>query len=233
MIEISLLDNKLTPNPVDRRAMVQNRKKKRVKDLINQITGPGSILKDTECVAVIEAFLKAIAGNLQEGYGLQTEYFSLVPEVSGVFEDENDRFDPARHEVTLGLRLGTPMKEALEKVKVTVIPHDTPMPVIKQVFDRKSKSTNDIITPGHSLDIEGDLLKIADEADMEQGVFLINPQKGEEVRISYFYQNTPKVLEVELPDTLKKGTYELEVRTHVNKAKELRTGFSPFYLRVE
>jgi hypothetical protein len=232
MIEISLLDNKLTPNPVDCRAMVQNRKKKRIKDLVDQITGPGSILKDTECVAVVDALFKAIAKNLTEGYGLQTEYFSFVPEVSGVFEDENDRFDPARHEVTLGLRLGTPMKEALQKVKVTVIPHDTPMPVIKKVFDRKSKSTNDIITPGHALDIEGDLLKIIDEADVDQGVFLINPQKGEEVRISYFYQNTPKLLEVELPDTLKKGTYELEVRTHVNKANELRTGFSSFQLRV-
>jgi len=110
--------------------------------------------------------------------------------------------------------------------------HDTPIPVIKKVFDRKSKSTNDIITPGHALDIEGDLLKIIDEADMDQGVFLINPQKGEEFRISYFYQNTPKMLQVELPDDLKKGTYELEVRTHVYNAKELRTGFIPFQLRV-
>ena len=233
MLYISLVDNKLTPNdPNDRMAMVQNRRQKTVKDIVDQMTGRGSILKSTECNAVIQDTFRVIMENLLEGYGFTSEYLSLEPSVSGVFVDENDRYDPARHQVELNLRLGAPFKETLAKVPVAVVPHNIPMPVIKQVFDRKSKTTNQLLTPGHVLDITGELLKIEDEADANQGVFLINTQKAEEVKVDYFYQNTPKALQVEIPDNLKKGTYRLEVRTAVYKIKEVRTGFAPFTLTV-
>ena len=149
-----------------------------------------------------------------------------------MFEDEDDRFDPARHQVALNLKLKQPMKDALSQLKVEVIPHNTPLPLIKKVFDRKSRTTNDRLTPGHQLDIHGDLLKIGDEAAEDQGVYLVNTSNAEETKIAYFFQNTAKTLEVELPEDLKAGTYRLEVRTAVYNAKAIRTGYSPIVLTV-
>ena len=233
MLQISLADNKLTIDDLeDRMAVVQNRKQKSVADIVNQLTVEGSILKPTECEAVITGMLRTIVKNLREGYGFQSDYFSLTPSVSGVFVNDKDRFDPARHQVELNLRLSAPMKEALDQVKVEVIPHTAPVPVIRQVFDRKSKTTNDRLTPGHTLEISGTLLKIEEPTAAEQGVFLVNTNKDEEVKLPYLYQNTPKMLQAELPDTLKRGTYRLEVRTAVYNIREVRTGAAPFTLTV-
>ena len=234
MLLISLLDNKLTPNdPHDRRAIVQNLRYITVAELVDQLTQEGSILKPTECNAVINAAFRTITNNLREGYGFASDHFSMTPSVSGVFVNDEDRYDPARHQVELNLRLGAPMKEALGQVKVKVVPYNTPMPTIKQVFDRKSKTTNQQLTPGYTLEITGELLKVEDEADAQQGVFLVNTQKAEELKIDHFYQNTPKTLQVELPDNLKKGTYRLEVRTTVYRGSEIRTGFAPFNLTAQ
>ena len=233
MLEISLADNKLTKDdPNDRMAIVQNRKQKNVDDLVAQLTVEGSILKPTECEAVIKGVFQKIVANLREGYGFQSDYFSLTPSVSGVFVNDDDRFDAQRHQVELNLRLSAPMKEALGQVRVEVVPHTIPMPAIKRVFDQKSKTTNDQLTPGHTLEITGERLKITDEAADEQGVFLVNTQRAEEVKAPHLYLNTPKSLHVELPDTLRKGTYRVEVRTAVYNVKEVRTGFSSFTLNV-
>ena len=234
MLQISLVDNKLTKDdPDDRMAIVQNRKQKTVADIIEQLTVEGSILKPTECEAVITGVLRMILKNVREGYGFESEYFSLTPSVAGVFTNDGDRYDPRRHQVALNLRLSAPMKEALTQVKVEVVPHTTPVPVIKQTFDRKSKTTDDQLTPGHSLEISGTLLKIEDPTDESQGVFLVNTSRDEEVKMGYLYQNNPKMLQAELPETLRKGTYRLEVRTAVYQGKEVRTGSAPFTLTVK
>ena len=233
MLQISLVNNKLTvDDPHDCMAQVQNRQQLTTAAVVKQITGKGSILKSTECNAVINDLFEAIADNLRQGHGFTCDYFSLEPSVSGVFVNDEDRYDPKRHQVELNLRLGSPLKKALAEMEVKVLPHNTPVPTIKKVFDRKSKTTNEQLTPGYTLDITGDLLKIEDETAAEQGVFLVNTQRAEEVKIGHLFLNVAKTLEVELPDNLKKGTYRLEVRTAVYKVKEVRTGAAPFLLTV-
>lgn len=233
MLQIALVDNKLTTEDLeDCMAQVQNRQPLTTADVVKQITGKGSILKPTECNAVINDVLEAITDNLRQGRGFTCDHFSLEPSVSGVFVNEQDRYDPARHQVELNLRLGSPMREALSQVKVEVLPHNVPMPVIKQAYDRGSKTTNGELTPGNTLEITGQRLKIEDETAAEQGVFLVNTQKNEEVKISHLFLNVDKTLHAELPKTLTAGVYRLEVRSAVNKAQEVRTGTASFTLTM-
>jgi hypothetical protein len=233
MLQISLIDNKLTVDDLeDRMAQVQNRQQMTTADVVKQITGKGSILKPTECNAVINDVLEAITTNLREGYGFTCDYFSLEPSVSGVFVNDQDRFDRARHQVELNLRLGSPIKQALADVKVEVLPHDVPVPVIKQTYDHGSLTTNEQLTPGQTLVIKGQRLKIEDMSAAAQGVFLLNTQKNEEVKVAVLHENVDKTLHAKVPESLKKGTYRLEVRTAVNKSKEVRTGSAPFILAV-
>lgn len=51
MLKHFLVDNPLTEDPLDCRAQVLAYQRKRIEDIVSQITIPGSILKETECVS--------------------------------------------------------------------------------------------------------------------------------------------------------------------------------------
>ncbi len=223
MLYIKLVDNPLTKDdPNDCRAMVVNYKKKKMIQIVKQIAVPGSILKETECEAVIKRFLQILAGNLHEGIGFESEYMVIAQGVNGVFANNQAPFDRSRHEVTMLARAGEEFQKALDSVEVVIVDHIKPKPMIKSTFDTKSKS-DEKITADRLLDIDGDLLKIEDETDPTQGVFLVSTQKEKEMRVDYIHYNSPKKLQVEIPATLKTGEkYRLEVRSRVYGGKELR-----------
>ncbi len=235
MLLYSLVDNPLTvDNKEDCRAQVQDYTYRQIEDIVNQITVPGSILKDTECVAVINAFLKAITANLEAGIGFECDYLALSQSIAGVFVDKNDRFDANRHRVRLNLRVGEPTKAVLKRVPVSKVKANVLLPEPEGVYDRKSRTTDQIITAGHSADLTGERLKIENTDDPQQGVFLVNTQKKEEIKITYLHQNTAKTLQVEWPDTLKSGQeYRLEVRTTINGSQAVRTGTRATLLTVK
>ena len=234
MLKHSLVDNPLTQDTDDCRAQVQEYRYKRIEDIVSQLTVSGSILKPTECVAVINGFFKTLAVNLEEGIGFESDYLTLTHSIAGVFTDKSDRFDPARHRVKLNLRAGESLKDALRRVKVHKVKAIPALPEIETVYDWSSRTTNQTLTPGSSVDVGGELLKVTDQENSEQGVFLVNTQKIEKIRIAYLHQNTAKKLQLSLPNTLKTGnSYKLEVRTTINGGQEVRTGVSAFTLQVK
>ncbi len=224
MLYIKLVDNPLTQDPNDCRAMVANYKKKKISQIVRQITIPGSILKETECEAVIKRFLQILAENLHEGVGFDSEFLTISQGINGVFTNNRDSFDRSRHEVTLAAHAGEEFRKALDSVEVVIVDHVQPKPVIKSVFDVKSKSS-ELLTPDRMFDIYGDLVKIENEADPVQGVFLVSTQQEEEIRVNYLHHNGVTKLQVEIPEGLTSGSkYRLEIRTTVNKSKDIRTG---------
>lgn len=234
MLKYSLVDNPLTDDPNDCRAQVQEYRRKRIEDIVTQLTVAGSILKDTECIAVINGFLKTLAHNLSEGVGFDSDYLTLTHSVAGVFADKNDRFDPNRHQVKLNLRTGEPMKTALQQVKVEKVDATLSVPEISAVYDWNSRTTNQQLTAGGSVDISGRWLKVTNPEDTTQGVFLVNTKKDEKIRITYLHQNTRKKLQLSLPSTLRSGQeYRVEVSTIINETQEVRTGMSNFVLTVQ
>ncbi len=90
MLKYSLYDNPITPDPTDFMAVVQDSEKVTVEELIKEVTVPGSILKETECVAVFHAILKALGKKLHEGKGFTSEYLVLDHSIKGVFTSEDD-----------------------------------------------------------------------------------------------------------------------------------------------
>lgn len=232
MLEIKLVDNPLTPDPTDFRAMVVNYKKRRLTDIVKQITIPGSILKETECEAVSKRFLQILAENLRQGIGFESEFLVISQGVSGVFSSNKGPFDPSRHEVTLQVHAGEEFQKALAAVEVVIVGHEQPRPVIRKVFDTKAKTTESL-TPGYMFDIQGDLIKIEDETDPAQGVFLINTKDEAEVRVEYIHHNGTKNLQVEIPEGLTSGDrYRLEIRSAIRGSKDIRKGLYEHVLTV-
>lgn len=222
-LKYALYDNPLTPDPTDFAAKVQNQQNKTIKDVINQITGSGSILKPTECNAVLTAFFNQIAQNISEGTGFYSEYFSLSPSMRGVFTDEDDRFDPTRHELVINLVGGKSFKEALNSMQLEKVKPSLPnQPQVVRFYDIMSDTTTQI-TKGGLIELKGERLKVnEDEAD--EGIFIINTADATATKVARMHQNYPGNLQALVPASLAAGSYTIEVRNRAHKGKEIRTG---------
>ncbi len=146
-INYVLHPNLITPEPDVCRAIVVNKTTFIIDDLVKQITGEGSILKETECTAVINAILKRIGLNLAEGICFQSEYFSVGMEMSGVFTSDKDKFDASRHLLYPNLIPGKAWKESLNNVKLEKLTAEENKPKPETIVDLKSKTSDQTLSP--------------------------------------------------------------------------------------
>ncbi len=223
--------NLITSNPDVWRAIVVNRNIYFIEDVVKQMTGEGSILKETECVAVIMSFLKRIGVNLTEGIGFQSDYFSVGIEMSGVFTDEKDKFDADRHHIYPNLNPGKIWKENLSIVKPEKVSAEESRPRPESIIDMKSKTSNLNISPGGMAEVNGLHLKV-DETAADEGIFFISTNGGGETKVNYLYMNYPKSLQFEIPQSMVAGNYKIEVRNRAHGGKNLRIGTLEFTLQV-
>lgn len=223
MMNYALHDNVLTPDQYDRMAIVQDTVKCTTQDLVNDITSEGSILKPTECNAVIAATFRALGQRLQKGEGFISEFLLIDRSISGVFDNDDDRFDPERHQIKANVRLGSTLAKMAEQSPVKKVLTIKKLPVPETFRDLKTKTFNDRLTPGSFAEIVGKDLKIDDLDNPEEGVFFID-QGGTVTRVADVANNYPGKLTIEVPDTLSKGEYTLEVRTVRRGTQTLRKG---------
>ena len=230
-INYVLHPNPITPDPDDCRAIVVNRTIYSVKDIVKQITGEGSILKETECNAVIEAFLKKIGLNLIEGICFQSEHLSVGIEITGVFINDKDKFDATRHFVYPNLNPGKTWKENLYTAKLERVFTEENKPKPESIIDMKSKTSDQSLSPGGMAELQGQMLKI-DQALNDEGIFLISENGGIETKVDYLHQNYPKSLQFEIPENLVPGTYKIHVRNRAHNGKTIRIGILEYSLHV-
>lgn len=233
MLHYSLYDNHFTADdPDDRLARPVDVTVHTRADLIEAITGLGSILKPTETEAVIDNYWQTIAGYIQKGEGYSDDYISTRFGISGVFQDDEDQFDPARHKVMVSIVLKDSLTDVADDISLRKVDSRHIVPEVEQIYDWGSGTNDDILTPGDVLEVTGTHLKILDNADGE-GVFFVNQSDGTEAEASQLRTNEPKTLTLRIPKDLAAGTYRLEVRNTTYHSETLRTGLFTPELTVE
>ncbi|WP_421919159.1 DNA-binding domain-containing protein [Marinifilum sp.] len=232
MYYYTLYDNKLTQdNPDDCMAKSVNSVVKTEEDLFKSLTAPGSILKDVEVKAVKSEIWKTIISFLEEGYGYRDENISIRLDISGKFEDKDDRFDPDRHKVNISIVPGKSLKKACKEIKPQFVKATSVKPEIESVYDWISDTSDDVLSPGGTLEISGEDLKIYTQPT-GQGVFFINKSNGQETLAAMPRMNEPKMLSLRVPE-LVAGTYRIEIRNSARNAKKLRVGTTPTEFTVK
>ena len=231
-MDYTTIENKLTKdNPNDFMGKVVNNVIKNEDDLVIDLTKPGSILKETEVRAVKKDIWKNIIGYISEGFIYRDEYISIRLDISGVFEGEGDRFDHNRHAINLTIVPGKELKEAVKNIKPRYVKANNKLPEVEDVYDWGSNTNNNELTPGDTLEISGNELKIYTEPE-GQGVFFINKSTGEETVATRLRTNEPKSLSLRVPD-LEAGTYRIEIRNTTKRGKTIRTGLTPAEFTVK
>jgi hypothetical protein len=223
MLKYALYRNHLTEGENDFSAIPLSLTNKKIEDIIAQITKPGSILKQTECVAVIHDFFRAISENLVEGTGFISEYIRIQPRISGVFEGQDDQFDEQRHQKQISVSAAGVLRGAISRLKVEKVLPNVRTPMIESVYDLKTQSYDNTLSPGHMIEIRGSRLKVHMEQP-DEGIFLINDADGAATRLDHVHGNLPSTLSAMLPEGLAAGDYTVEVRTRLSGNSSLFTG---------
>ena len=224
----------LYPNPLKEnyKAQAQNIETYALDDVVNQMTREGSILKPTECYAVLNAFFDQLAANLQKGIGFQSDYLRLMPGIKGAFEAKEDSFDPKKHKTVANVSAGKALKKAANKMETKKIDATPPKAAhIKQVQSLASQVQPPEIATGRPIEIKGELLKV-DLEQPDEGVFLIHTTTQQTIPLTSIYRNYPSIIQCIVPDALPAGHYYLEIRNRPFRTKTLRTARFPQHLLV-
>lgn len=192
-------------------------------DLLDRMVWSGSTLTRAEVLGVFEELIRCIEEFVTDGGSVHTPLFTIAPSITGVFKNKKDQFHDNRHQVRLRIQAGARLRDMEQKIKVKKIDPALQKPQIFALYDMASKTCNNILTPGRGATISGKQLQF-DEADPEQGIFLISDDTDQAIRISSeLMRNMPKELIFIVPD-LQPGKYHLEIRNLLNRSKVLRTG---------
>lgn len=175
-LKYSTRNNPLTQEADECMAQIQDVETLSEEDLVQEIVVPGGVT-NTQVQAVVTAMKEAILKKLGQGYGIRTALVHYFPTISGVFTDEDDTFDPARHTVNIKTTPTRMVKEAAKHISLQKVTSTKRIPVINRFMDTATDTRDNLITPGLVAEIKGELLKL-DPSDLSQGVFLIDAQKN-------------------------------------------------------
>ncbi|TAJ13929.1 DUF4469 domain-containing protein [Marinilabiliaceae bacterium JC017] len=227
-----LKDLKITPDENDFAAIPSEVIYRDRSDLIKQIIKQeGTILKETETQAGVDALFKFILKNFEQGIGYRDDVITITPTIQGVFNGSDDRFDRERHTVTASLAPGTDLKLAASRIEPMKIDAKDLSPKIETIRDLISNEVNGTIAARSIVEINGDYLKL-DPEDQEQGVFLVNTTNGNRIRIANYREVYPKRITLLTPSDLPAGTYNFEVRATFRNSKSIRIGKSTIEITV-
>ena len=221
-LRYGLVPNHLTDDPNDCMAVTTDNDTINIEQIVERAIGKGSTVTKAEALSVIEEFEYSVVAAIKEGNNVITELFKIYPSVSGVFTDEEDGFDPARHSVKLNLNAGSRLKSIVSDIELKKVEINSPQPVLQQFINLKSNTINEDFTPGQVASIKGSLLKF-DSEDPQQGIFFI-ADDGTETKVANVIKNKPSELLFFVPEGLTSGTFQVEVRAIQYNHKKLKTG---------
>ena len=221
-IKAYLYDNLLTPDPNDFTARVSSERSLSVADICHSAaTRGGADVSDAAMSHAVELFLKEMAYRLCDGFAVNTGYFTAVPVVRGVFLNPNETFDPQRHTLQFQFTQGELMRREIEDVEVKIMGVAETGLYIGQVEDMKSRTVNEVLTPGFNLRVTGTKLRVVGDKP-GVGIFFRETATNTATKVDEgdIVVNNPSELMIIIP-TLPAGTYQLEVTTQYSTGNKL------------
>ena len=221
-IKAYLYDNLLTPDPNDFTARVSSERSLSVADICHSAaTRGGADVSDAAMSHAVELFLKEMAYRLCDGFAVNTGYFTAMPVVRGVFLNPNETFDPQRHTLQFQFTQGELMRREIEDVEVKIMGAAETGLYIGQVEDMKSRTVNEVLTPGFNLRVTGTKLRVVGDKP-GVGIFFRETVTNTATKVDEadIVVNNPSELMIIIP-ALPAGTYQLEVTTQYSTGNKL------------
>jgi hypothetical protein len=222
-IKYNLSQNKLTQEECYA-ARVQLSGSADLNDIVARIVNQGTTVRPPDILAVLENAVEAANALLLEGMRVNLGgLVDLFPKISGKFTGPTDGYDPARHQVDVAATPGVRVRDTV-RANAVVQKEETikPVPVLLRFQDLLSNTTNDKVTSGGVITIDGNRLRVHPAAD-DEGLYLIAAD-GQEFKIINLQKNSPGQIVAQTCALPAGMGYHVEVRTRYTDEGELRIG---------
>ena len=171
---------------------------------------------------MLATYFAVIERALLAGMNVKTPFAIYRSSIRGVFDSQQDRFDPARHRVLPRIRPGRRLYRVFrERARVARQRVVTPSPQPLTFVDVTTGAEDSLLTPGGPGKVLGHDLAF-DAADPNQGVFFVAGDRSETRAELLIEEQGSKLVFVVPP--LAAGDYTLEVRSTCNGAEKVRSG---------
>lgn len=222
-IKVYLYKNMFTKGIDTYTARVATERMLDVKEICRSaVTRGGAGIPASSMQYAVEQFLKEMEYKLCDGYSVNTGSFIATPSVKGVFDSPVESFNPQKHKLSFRFKQGESLQKKLPDVNVQVMGVANSGICIEQVTNLKTGSVNELITPLHSLRINGRKLKLTgDHPDV--GIYFTNIETGVRTGIekSDIIANYPAELVITVPSLIS-GNYLLEITSQFTTAGTLK-----------
>lgn len=172
----------------------------------------------------------AVIDRVFNGFIVDSGMGSFQARITGIFNSQQDTFDPERHIIDVGFRSSSKVKKMASELKPLILQANPTLPVIEKVTDVASHE-NGILTPQRMLTITGKNIMLRGENE-DVGLYFINiddDTKSTVVKENELGVNKATLITCDIPP-LEAGTYRLKLVTQyskgINNRKESVESFS-------
>ncbi|MBQ2294742.1 MAG: DUF4469 domain-containing protein, partial [Spirochaetales bacterium] len=138
----------------------------------------------------------------------------ITPRVSGVWENEASAFDPAVHKRTVDLVPTADLRSILDGIGVKVMGTTSAAARITAITDSATRLKDGTITIGDDIIIDGEKIKITDETDQNQGIFIVDATGTEHKVTRRLTVNKPSQIIARVPSTVPAGAVTVKIKTN-------------------
>jgi len=191
-----------------------------------------------ELVDHVKRYFKEAMYQLCNGFAVTNGYFTIYPNVGGVFKTPTERYDPDKHPVSFRYRARATLRRIAKTIGVDVLGLADTEGYIDEFTDASTGTVNDIIHGGESFVITGDKIKVVDDGEnADCGVFLEllgGQDAGRRIKVTRrLIENTPSKIIGTAPMLVAPSRYRVVIVTQYNgssntflsKPKTLTSGF--------
>lgn len=211
----TLVENKLTARTDDYTFNVTYLANRKVEDLCHLAVSRGkSKFTESELQSAYNDLFAIAQDEVYSGSTVEFGFSTNSLGVDGPLIGESPKFDPKVNSVNLRCSPRSVFRKDLDKITVIIGEVKSGLPVISKVTDVFSGSVNRTITPGNSLNGEGNRMKIVGTEGNTVGFFFVNTKTEEEtaVPMTSVSRNDPSFFTFIIPQ-LADGEYYLEIAT--------------------
>lgn len=180
-------------------------------DLIDKMKEEDTGLRRETIEHVVSLYHRVVENALLDGYHINTGLYCAQPQARGYIE--NSTWNPEKNTIHVSLTPGKELRQAAAQTRVDIQEGEYEKRYIAGVEDTATQATDGTVTPGRTLILRGQYLKIVGDS-AQVGLTLVN-HEGFETRIpmEMIAINHPKQIAFLVPANLSKGTYTVTLAT--------------------
>jgi hypothetical protein len=188
-----------------------------------------------DALQTVRHFLTETVYQLADGFSANLGYFSVHPNIGGVFAGEKEAHDHAKHPISFRFQALKPMRDIRGDIEVIIEGIADTRGYITDYTDAETGAVKETLTPSNQFVITGYKIKIEGD-DPEAGIYFKSVSGGGVYQVSGLAENASSKL-IGMTPACPAGTYTIVIKTQFSGApgkflKDTRTIESGFALTV-